>query len=210
VLSAEKQEILTRVGPGTPMGELLRRYWYPIAAESQLAAGCVRRVRLLGEDLALFRDAHGRLGLLDTRCPHRGAALGYGWVDGAGVRCPYHGWQFGADGNCLDIPTEADAAAPRACVQARAYGAESLGGLIFGYLGPEPAPLLPRYDLYVWEGVLRDVGHALVPCNWLQIMENSVDPLHVEWLHGHYASRIAGEAGRPVPTPYPNFHSWKT
>jgi 5,5'-dehydrodivanillate O-demethylase len=202
MLSAEKQEILTRVGPGTPMGELLRRYWYPIAAESELAAGRVRRVRLLGEDLALFRDVHGRLGLLDTRCPHRGAALGYGWVDDAGVRCPYHGWQFGADGSCLDIPTEADAAAPRARVRARAYRAESLGGLIFGYLGPEPAPLLPRYDLYVWEGVLRDIGHALIPCNWLQIMENSVDPLHVEWLHGHYASRIAGEAGRPEPTPY--------
>jgi 5,5'-dehydrodivanillate O-demethylase len=198
MLSPEKQEMLTRVCPGTPMGEVLRRYWYPVAAESELPVGGVRPVRLLGEDLALFRDAQGRLGLVEARCPHRGASLGYGCVDGAGLRCPYHGWQFDVAGACIDIPGEPNAGVLGDRSSVRAYRAEALGGLVFAYLGPEPAPLLPRYDLFVWDGVLRDIGHALIPCNWLQIMENSVDPLHVEWLHGEYANRIAADGAGPA------------
>jgi len=196
MLSQDTQETLTRVGPGTPMGELLRRYWYPITAESEIGNGGVRRVRLLGEDLVLFRDQEGRLGLISTRCPHRGASLGYGYVDGNGLRCPYHGWQFDVDGRCIDIPgTARKAVRERVCVPA--YRAQALGGLVFAYIGPAPAPLLPRYDLYVWEGVLRDIGHAMLPCNWLQIMENSVDPVHLEWLHGEFANRLADDGEGP-------------
>jgi len=206
MLSPEKQELLTRVGPGTPMGELLRRYWHPVAAVSELGPGQVRPVRLLGEDLALFRSADGDLALIQARCPHRGASLAQGCVDGAGLRCPYHGWQFDGAGRCLNVPTEPDDAALRERVRVRAYRAELLGGLVFAYLGPEPAPLLPRYDLYVWDDVVRDIGHALVPCNWLQIMENSVDPMHLEWLHGDFASRRARADGRPEPAAYRRRH----
>src|SRR5438552_272249 len=107
MLSAETNERLTRVGPRTPMGGLLRRYWYPIAAESQLERKPVRRVRLLGEDLALFRDRSGRLGLVAERCSHRGASLAYGFPTERGLRCPYHGWLYSADGECLEQPNQA-------------------------------------------------------------------------------------------------------
>jgi len=198
---AEEQETLTRVGPGTPMGELLRRYWMPVAASSELAPGAIRPVRLLGEDLIVFRGRDGAPGVLEERCPHRGTSLRQGTVEAAGVRCAYHGLVFDRGGACVEVPGETGAAAAdpaqRARLGARAYPAEELGGLVFGYLGPAPAPLLPRWDLLVWEGVLRDIGRAVVDCNWLQIMENSVDPLHVEWLHGHRLADVVAPGGRP-------------
>jgi 5,5'-dehydrodivanillate O-demethylase len=200
-MKQEEQDALTRVGPGTPMGELLRRYWLPVAASSEIAAGGTRAVRLLGEDLVLFRSPDGALGLLEERCPHRGTRLRYGSVSDAGLRCPYHGFLFDRGGACLEIPGESeweaasDHAALRERMAARAYRAEELGGLVWAYLGPEPAPLLPRWDLFVWDGVLRDIGRALIDCNWLQIMENSVDPLHLEWLHGHQLRATISRAG---------------
>lgn len=207
MLTPEQQDALTRVGPGTPAGELLRRYWHPVAASVELRAGTALPVRLLGEDLALFRAGDGALGLLDARCPHRGASLAHGVVDDCSLRCPYHGWRFDAAGACLEVPTlRGDAARLRERARTRAYRAQELGGLVFAYLGPDPAPLLPRYDLFVWEGVLRDIGRALVPCNWLQIMENSVDPTHLEWLHGHHLRAVRAAAGLPVPSRYGRRH----
>ncbi len=184
MLTAEEQRTLTEVGPGTPCGALLRRYWHPVAATCELPAGAVKPVRLLGEDLVLFRDGGGRPGLLPRRCPHRGASLAHGAVEADGIRCPYHGWKFAADGRCLETPAEPPGSPLAGQVTPSAARAAELGGLVFAYLGPEPAPLLPRFDLFVRAGVLRDVGQATLPCNWLQIMENSVDPHHVEWLHG--------------------------
>jgi 5,5'-dehydrodivanillate O-demethylase len=185
------------------MGELLRRYWHPIAASSELATGTARAIRLLGEDLVVFRALDGRLGLLDEACPHRGVSLRCGQVDGEGIACPYHGWKFDPAGRCLAMPAET-APRPKQLEKARtrAFPAQELGGLIFAYLGPQPAPLLPRYDLLVWEDVLRDIGHALIPCNWLQIMENSVDPTHVEWLHGHHLAAVRRRRGASTPTYY--------
>jgi 5,5'-dehydrodivanillate O-demethylase len=207
LLTLEQQETLTRVGAGTPAGELLRRYWFPIAASSELGAASAKSVRLLGEDLALFRTAGGTLGLLDARCPHRGASLAYGVVDDCSLRCAYHGWRFDPSGACLEVPTlGGDDARLRDRARTRAYRVEELGGLIFAYLGPEPVPLLPRYDLFVWPGVLRDIGRALLPCNWLQIMENSVDPTHLEWLHGAHLKAVRGAAGQSVPTRYGRRH----
>ena len=206
-MTPEQQETLTRVGPGTPMGELLRRYWLPVAASVELAPGKVLPVRLLGEDLALFRTHDGALGLVDARCPHRGASLAYGLVEDGGIRCAYHGWCFDRRGACLEIPSLDDAEATRARVRLRAYRVEELGGLVFAYLGPEPAPLLPRYDLFVWSGVLRDIGRAMIPCNWLQIMENSVDPVHLEWLHGRHLAAVREEVGAPAPTRYRRRHA---
>jgi len=206
MLTAEQQETLTRVGPGTPMGGLLRRYWMPVAASVEVPPGTARAVRLLGEDLVLFRSPGGSLGLLDERCRHRGTSLRAGCVDEAGIRCPYHGWKYAPSGACLEIPGETDAQL-LARAATRAQGVSELGGLVFAYLGPEPAPLLPRWDLLVWPGVLRDIGRALIPCNWLQIMENSVDPIHLEWLHGHHLSEVRRRRGLPAPTHYPRRHA---
>jgi 5,5'-dehydrodivanillate O-demethylase len=207
VLTREQQETLTRVGPGTPMGDVLRRYWFPVAASSALAPGQVLPVRLLGEDLALFRTRDGVPGLVDARCPHRGASLAHGLVDGGGLRCAYHGWCFDRSGACLEIPSLADGETTRQRVRLRAHRVEELGGLAFAYLGPEPAPLLPRYDLFVWNGVLRDIGRAMLPCNWLQIMENSVDPVHLEWLHGRHLAAVREGLGAPAPSRYRRRHA---
>jgi 5,5'-dehydrodivanillate O-demethylase len=206
MLSAERQEMLTRVGRGTPMGELLRRYWFPVAATCELGQRPVKAVRLLGERLVLFRDATGRLGLLEEHCPHRGTSLAYGMVDEGGIRCPYHGWKFDGAGRCLEMPAEPADTSLKQRVAARAYRVEELGGLVFAYLGPDPAPLLPRYDLFVWDNCLRDIGQAWLPCNWLQLMENSVDPYHLEWLHGHHLAGVRKQRGDSTPTQYPRRH----
>jgi 5,5'-dehydrodivanillate O-demethylase oxygenase subunit len=205
MLTQEQQARLSRVGPGTPMGTLLRRYWMPVAGSAELPCGTTRAVRLLGEDLVLFRSTRGELGLLQERCPHRGTSLRHGCVDETGIRCPYHGWKYAATGECLEIPGESDSQLLKRA-KAGAYRVDELGGLVFTYLGPEPAPLLPRWDLFVWPDVLRDVGRALIPCNWLQIMENSVDPVHLEWLHGHHLAAVRKRLGLPAPTQYPRRH----
>ena len=184
--SADQNELLTRIGPSTPMGNLLRRYWQPVAAAVELEKRWTKRVRLLGEDLVLFRNREGRLGLIAEHCPHRGASFAYGIPTQDGIRCPYHGWEFDPKGNCLSQPNERDNCAFRERVGTTAYPVEELGGLLWAYLGPEPRPLLPRFDGFVAEGAIRMMGRALLPVNWLQIMENSMDPIHTEWLHGHH------------------------
>lgn len=206
-MTQDEQERLTRIGPGTPMGELLRCYWFPVAASVEVPAGKAIARRLLGEDLLLFRTTGGRLGLIDEHCTHRRSSLACGKVDQEGIACPYHGWKFGTQGQCLAMPAEAGQK-PRLLERAatRAHAVEELGGMIFAYLGPQPAPLLPRYDLLVLDGVLRDIGVAEIPCNWLQIMENSVDPTHVEWLHGHHLAAIRSEKGLAPPTRYVKRH----
>jgi 5,5'-dehydrodivanillate O-demethylase len=142
-------------------------------------------VQLLDENLVLYRTRAGEYGLLEESCPHRRASLFYGIPTLSGIRCPYHGWQFDGAGQCTDQPNEPADSRFASKVQTPAYPVQELGGLLFAYLGPAPAPLLPRLDGYVAEGAIRMIGRAVVPCNWLQIMENSVDPVHTEWLHGH-------------------------
>ena len=186
MLSAEENDRLTQITPGTPMGNLFRRYWQPIAAASELDTAWTKRVRLLGEDLVLFRDRQGRRGLIAEQCPHRQASFAYGIPTDDGIRCPYHGWEFSREGKCLDQPFERDNCTFRDKVATPAYPVEELGGMLFAYLGPLPAPLLPRFDGFVVEGAIRIMGRALLPINWLQIMENSLDPVHTEWLHGHH------------------------
>lgn len=164
------------------MGNLLRRYWMPIAISAEVRERPVAR-RLLGEDLVVFRGGDGKVGVFDRHCPHRRADLAIGVPEAHGLRCGYHGWMFSPDGQCIEQPAETRLN-PR--MKIKAYQAEELGGLIWAYMGPEPAPLLPRFDLFVWDDVMRDVGHAMLDFNWLQAMENSVDPHHVEWLHGRF------------------------
>ena len=206
MLSPEQQETLTRVGPGTPMGELLRRYWIPVAGSTEVAPGRAKPVRVLGEDLALFRTTTGTLGLVDSRCPHRGTSLALGFADDVAIRCPYHGWRFAVDGECVEVTSFADREALRKQAATVAYEVRELGGLAFAYLGPDPVPTLPHYDLFAWPGVLRDIGCAVLPCNFFQIMENSVDPVHLEWLHGEHLSHVRAAEGLPAPSRYRRRH----
>ena len=206
MLSEERNEILTRVGKGTPLGELLRRYWFPVAFTSDLEDFPMRKVRLLGEDLVVFRLEGGEYGLLEELCPHRRASLAYGVTEPEGIRCGYHGWLFALDGRCLEQPAEPEESTFRDRVTAVAYKAQELGGLVWGYLGPDPAPELPRYDIFTWTDVWRDAGHAMLPVNFMQIMENAVDPTHVEWLHGRYANFIRTRKGLPSALTFTRKH----
>jgi 5,5'-dehydrodivanillate O-demethylase oxygenase subunit len=189
MLTPEENEVLTRIGPGTRMGALQRRYWHPIAAVAEMGdpssgSGRTKRVRLLGEDLVLFKDRSGRFGLIAEACPHRRASFAYGIPTEQGIRCPYHGWMFDGSGRCLEQPNEPEGSNFKDKVTTAGYQVGELGGLLWAYLGPLPAPLIPRLDGFVAEGTVRLFGRALIPCNWVQIMENSVDAVHTEWLHG--------------------------
>lgn len=198
MISAELNQRITQVGPGTPAGNLLRRYWHPVAGLAELKANPVKKVRLLGENLALFRDASGELGLVGEKCPHRGCSLAYGVPDELGLRCAYHGWLFSRDGACVDQPAEPSENKFRDRVVVTAYKVAVLGGLVFAYVGPDPAPSLPRFDLYARDGLVRTAGYTIVPCNWLQIMENSLDPIHFEWLHGQMGNYQLKRLGLPL------------
>lgn len=195
MLTHDENLLLTQVGAGTPCGELLRRYWHPVAAAAELTDDKpIRAVKILGEDLVVFRDRKGNYGLVGEHCPHRLASLAYGRVDEEGIRCPYHGWKFDGTGRCLEQPAEAADSTFKDRIKQVAYPVRYLGGLIYAYLGPAPAPLLPRWDVLVWEHGRRwIVKETVIDCNWLQAMENSVDPSHLFWLHGdtaHLAPRV--------------------
>lgn len=197
MLTQEQNDRLCRVGPGTPMGELFRRYWQPVAGVSELEDEPTKDVRLLGEDLVVYKDGSGRYGLITAHCPHRKASLAYGIPEPEGLRCPYHGWMFDNTGQCIDQPAELEGSRFKERVKVPAYPVEELGGLLWAYMGPDPKPLLPRYDIFVDDDGWRDVGVADVPCNWLQCMENSVDMTHVDHLHGRYFDYVLERMGRP-------------
>ena len=193
MLSSTENERLTSIMPGTPMGNLFRRYWHPIAASAELGPAPEGRptkaVRVLGEDLVLYKDRSGTLGLIDRLCAHRRVDLSYGIPEEHGLRCMYHGWLYDETGQCIEQPFE-ETVHPdgrfKEKVRVASYPVEELGGLVFAYLGPQPAPLLPRWEPFQWEDGWSDIGTAELPCNWLQCMENSLDPVHLEWLHGYW------------------------
>jgi 5,5'-dehydrodivanillate O-demethylase len=198
VLTAEQNRKLTQVGRGTPMGELLRRYWMPIAAVSEFDRAPIKAVRLFGEDLVLFRDLSGAYGLVDRHCPHRRADLSYGFVEACGIRCNYHGWHFDAAGACIEQPFE-DVANPEARfrdkIRIASYPVEAKAGLLWAYLGPQPAPLVPNYEPFTWKNGFVQIVFATIPCNWLQCQENSIDPVHFEWMHRNWTVRLNGATG---------------
>ena len=186
MLTSEHNDKLTLTGPGTPMGELMRRYWQPIAASIDLNPRTpTKALKIMSEDLVLFRTRSGAVGLVQRSCAHRGTNLAQGVPEPDGIRCCYHGWVYGVDGSCIEMPNEPNQNF-KDRIKIRAYPAEELGGLIFAYMGPQPAPLLPRWDLLVWENLSRKVTFSEIPCNWLQCQENSLDPVHFEWLHSYY------------------------
>jgi 5,5'-dehydrodivanillate O-demethylase len=182
MLSREENDLYTRVGPGMPAGEMLRRYWHPIGFAAELKKRPIKK-RLLGEDLVLFRDDGGKLGLLTLRCAHRGTSLEFGHIEDGGLRCCYHGWLYAVDGRVMEQPGEPPESNFKERVRQRAYKVEELGGVVFAYLGPDPAPLLPRWDVLVREDGLRARQGRLVHCNFFQMIENSVDQHHLKWLH---------------------------
>jgi 5,5'-dehydrodivanillate O-demethylase len=193
-----KNEMLTRVGPGTPMGELLRRYWHPIGGASELDENPVKAVRLFGEDLVLFRDLSGRHGLIDRHCPHRRADLSYGFVEKEGLRCNYHGWMIDSGGGCVEQPFE-DTFNPKSPLRKKctspAYPVREMAGLLWTYMGPDPAPELPAWDPFLWKNGFAEIVCANIPCNWFQCQENSIDPVHFEWMHDNWSLRQRGEKG---------------
>ena len=188
--SKRDSDLLLQTGRGTPMGELLRRYWHPIAAAGELEERPTKPVRLMGEDLVLYKDRRGVFGLLELHCAHRRSDLSYGIVEESGLRCNYHGWLYDETGRCLEQPFD-DVAHPEAQFKDRirleAYPVEEKGGLLWAYLGPPPVPLLPDWEAFSWDDVLVQITFTEVPCNWLQGQENSIDPVHVEWLHGYWS-----------------------
>jgi len=193
VITREMNDRLTQVSPGTPMGNLVRRYWHPVGTVDDLDRDPVQPVRLMGEDLVLFRDEAGRLGLVSNRCAHRGISLAYGIPQENGLRCAYHGWTYNQQGQVVDMPFEP------ACLPLKitAYPVQELGGLVFAYLGPEPAPLLPRWDLLVREDLDKVVDVTPLACNWLQCVDNALDPVHFEHLHGVFGNYFLKKLGRP-------------
>jgi 5,5'-dehydrodivanillate O-demethylase len=196
----EENDRLTQIGPGTPMGNLLRCYWHPVGTEAELAAEPVHRVRWFGENLTLFRSERGEYGLIEAHCPHRCMSLEYGIPDECGLRCAYHGWLFDAAGRCLEQPFE-DLTHPgghfKDEIRIKAYPVEALGGLVWAYFGPEPRPLLPRWDVLVREDLDRAVEVCKLPCNWLQCMDNSADPVHFEFLHARFGNYQLKKLGKP-------------
>ncbi len=200
--SAEADDELTRVGPGTPCGEYLRRFWHPVAIASEIQDLPVA-LRILGEDLVLFRDREGRFGLVHRRCPHRRASLEYGTREQRGIRCCYHGWHFDIDGTLLDAPGQPEAAQQRlkSSVRLGAYPAFEFKGLVFAYMGPADA--LPEFPVY---DTLELPDMEMVPyktpfrCNWLQVLDAIVDPIHTSFLHSSISrqqfSKGFGEVGQ--------------
>ena len=201
-ITAEQNRRLTEVGPGTPMGNLLRRYWQPIAAEDAMPIGSRRPVTLLGEELVLYRMPSGEYGLVERHCPHRRADFANGYVEDDGIRCSYHGWKFDPEGRCVDQPFEEVSGATRFRdrVPATSYRAEGRFGLVWAYLGPDPAPLIPTWEPFLAENCFVQLMFHEVPCNWLQCQENSIDPVHFEWLHNNWAPGQSNDVDQYGPS----------
>ena len=193
----EDGDTITRVGPGTPMGELMRQFWLPAAKSGELAAdGDPVRLMLLGEKLIAFRDSSGRIGVMDHRCPHRCASLFFGRNEENGIRCVYHGWKYDAEGNCVDMPNVPAEQDFKHKVKAKAYLAKERNGLIWVYMGAkEEAPELPALGANLLPEEDVNIRFILRDCNWLQAMEGDLDTSHVGFLHAGAANADDVEPG---------------
>ncbi len=210
MLSKEDNEILTRVGPGTPMGELLRRYWTPacLSAEIPEPGGAPARVRLLGENLVAYRDTSGRIGLLQGNCPHRGASLYFGRNEDNAIRCVYHGWAFDVHGRCVDMPSEPVPFCEK--VRVTSYPTHESGGIVWTYMGP-PETMTPFRD-FGTEGLGASqvmASKQLSTCNWVQAMEGNIDTAHISHLHQWNGIDDIPDDGSDKPGYPSNAMSWK-
>jgi phenylpropionate dioxygenase-like ring-hydroxylating dioxygenase large terminal subunit len=199
MLSREENELLTRTGAGSPCGELLRRYWQPAALADELpAGGAPLPVRLLGEDLVLFRDEEGQPGLLGIHCAHRGADLSYGRIEDGGLRCLYHGWLYDAQGRCLEQPGEPTGSTFHERIRHTAYPCREVGGVILTYLGPGEAPPVPAYEFLLAPDERRCNTKIYHECNYLQGFEGTFDPQHLAFLHRVLPSDDAPRTRGPI------------
>ena len=183
MLSREDNELLCRVGPGTPMGALMRQYWIPAALSSELSEpeGAPLRVRLLGESLIAFRTTSGAVGLIQSNCPHRGASLFYGRNEDEGLRCVYHGWKFDVRGACVDMPSEPSESTFKGKVRATCYPCVERGGIVWTYMGPrEMPPPLPAFEANAPDASIQVYQRE---CNWVQALEGDIDTCHTAFLH---------------------------
>jgi phthalate 4,5-dioxygenase oxygenase subunit len=187
VLSKKDNEILCRVGPGTPMGNLMRQYWMPAFISSELDVdGFPRRIRLLGEDLIAYRDTEGRVGVIDENCPHRGSSMIFARNEQGGVRCAYHGWKFDCSGACVDMPSEGEKTNFKDKVKIKAYPTRERNGIVWLYMGPRKTPpALPDIEMNL-DGFKKPEGEPFKyvrQCNWAQALEGDIDSVHLNFLH---------------------------
>ncbi len=185
MLTKEKNDLITQTGPGTPMGEVFRRYWMPcLLAEELPEPDCAPvRVELLSELLVAFRDSEGKLGLIDEFCAHRCVSLWFGRNEESGLRCPYHGWKFDVNGKCVDVPSES----PEFCknIKLKSYPMVEKGGVLWAYMGPpDKKPAEPEYEFCTVPSARRFVSKRFQASNWLQALEGGIDSSHVTFLHG--------------------------
>ena len=184
MISQELNDTLTRTGPGTDAGQVMRRYWQPAALAHELEnRRPVVPVRLLGEDLVLFRDSEGKLGLIGRHCPHRGADLCYGRLEDNGLRCSFHGWHFNRDGQCVEQPGEPEGSRMFQNIRTVSYPVVEKNGIVFAYMGPDTPPDFPNFDCFRAPDSHVFAFKGLWECNWLQAMEVGIDPVHASFLH---------------------------
>jgi phthalate 4,5-dioxygenase len=183
MLSTEENQLLTQTGAGTACGEFIRRYWQPVALSDELDNDAPVRLKVMGEELVLFRDQEGRLGLLGLHCAHRGADLSLGRIEDGGIRCLYHGWVYDVNGSCLEQPAEPQGSDFKTKIRHKAYPCQEKGGFVFAYMGPGSPPLLPNYEPLCVPPDHRFAYKVLHECNWLQAHEGEIDPAHLSYLH---------------------------
>ena len=204
MLSQFDNETLTRVGPGTTMGDLLREYWIPAMLSTELPEpDCDPvRLRLLGEDLIAFRDTNGELGLIDNYCPHRRASLFFGRNEECGIRCVYHGWKFDVNGDCVDMPSEPVESNFKDKVKIKAYKMVERNGMIWAYMGPrQDPPPLPDIEPNMMEEGAEGNSAGLRECNWMQALEGDIDTAHLSFLH---LGKVSAEDVQPGTFDYYN------
>jgi 5,5'-dehydrodivanillate O-demethylase len=192
MLSHEENKLFTSVGAGTPMGELLRRYWHPVGVSEQITSK-PKRIKVLGEELMLYRGAGGQAVMMQLRCAHRSLALDYGRVEGDSIRCPYHGWLYDQTGQCTAQPAEPEGSEFKEKIKLKSYPVQEFSGLVFGYMGPLPAPLLPLFDVLRMEEGVKAVQIRLVNANYFNHVENILDISHLAWLHGYAYPSYGGK-----------------
>jgi len=186
MLSKAENELLTRSGKGTPMGELLRRFWMPALLSTELSErdGPPKKIKVLGEELLAFRDSNGRVGIVEQHCPHRGANLYFGRNEECGIRCAFHGWKFDVDGKCLDLPTSPPDSSYKDTIRLLAYPAREWADLVWVYMGPKEAiPELPQLEVGLVPPGSRYVTKKWQDCNWVQSVEGALDTAHFSFLH---------------------------
>ena len=195
MISAEQNDFITRVGPQAPAGQLLRRYWQPVALAEELEGERpIRAVKVLGQDFVLFRDEAGELGMLDRDCPHRGADLSFGRLEDGGLRCPFHGWLFDAKGDCLQTPAEPEGSKLCTRIKQKAYPVVLRAGIVFAYLGEGEPPAFPEFDCFVAPDSHVFAFKGLFECNWLQALEVGIDPAHASYLHRFFQDEDTSES----------------